>query len=76
MHAQISKADIEYQPRQKSSYAPNGLVYVVKKEVNAAVSVCQQFNINGILSCCGDKINSSNVTFTLVAESGKSLFTT
>lgn len=76
VHAQISKADIEYQPRQKSSYAPNGLMYVVKKEDNAAVSICQQFNINGILSYCGDEIESSNVTFTLIAESGKSLVTT
>lgn len=61
------------QPRQDTSYAPHSLTYVVTKDVGAAVSVCQQFKVNGILSCYGDQIKSRDVSFTLVAESGKSM---
>ena len=61
------------QPRQDTSYAPHGLIYAVKKGVDAAVLVCQQFSVNGILSSYGDQIQSHNVSFTLVAESGKFL---
>ena len=61
------------QPRQDTSYAPHGLTYVVTKSVGAAVSVCQQFRVNGILSCYGDEIKSRDVSFILVAESGKSM---
>ena len=59
------------QPRQDTSYAPHGLTYVVTKRVDAAVSVCQQFRVNGIVSRYGDQIKSRDVSFTLVAESGK-----
>ena len=70
---QINKADMEYhtiQPRQDTSYAPHGLTYAVTKRADAADSVCQQFRVDGILSCYGDQIKSRDVSFTLVAESG------
>lgn len=72
-YTQITKADMQYhtiQPRQDTSYAPHGLTYVVTKRADAAVSVCQQFRVDGILSCYGDQIKSRDVSFTLVAESG------
>ena len=73
-YSQITKADMEYhtiQPRQDTSYAPHGMTYVVRKTADAADSVCQQFRVDGILSCYGDQIKSRDVSFTLVAESGK-----
>ena len=71
--SQITKEDMEYrtiQPRQDTSYAPHGLTYLVRKTADAADSVCQQFRVDGILSCYGDQIKSRDVSFTLVAESG------
>ena len=74
---QISKKDVEnytIRRRDDTSYAPHGLIYVISKhsEVDAAVTICQQFRVNGILSCYGDQIISQDVSFTLIAELGKS----